>query len=124
MPFSGLLILAGFLTHGLLVGWSAAIGGHDTALPLLPRGLYLAGVLSGSCFILPKAQESPAMHAQLEELSGAGTSVVVLGREDHVCGWSRSRSAAMPPLGGDRRRHRGLAPGRFQRSAPAWRGHR
>ena len=27
------------------------------------------------------------MHEQLEQLSGAGTSVVVVGREDHVCGF-------------------------------------
>jgi Cd2+/Zn2+-exporting ATPase len=27
------------------------------------------------------------MHEQLEQLSGAGTSVVVVGRDDHVCGF-------------------------------------
>jgi Cd2+/Zn2+-exporting ATPase len=34
-----------------------------------------------------RGQETTAMHEQLERLSGAGTSVVVVGREDHVCGF-------------------------------------
>ncbi|GMU83751.1 MAG: hypothetical protein AMXMBFR47_36210 [Planctomycetota bacterium] len=55
---SGLFVLEGFLMHGLLVGWSVAIGGHETAMPLLPRILYLGAVLSGAWFILPRAWQA------------------------------------------------------------------
>ncbi|QOJ16027.1 MAG: heavy metal translocating P-type ATPase [Planctomycetia bacterium] len=34
-----------------------------------------------------RAQESPEMHAQLEALSAAGASIVVVGNDDHVCGF-------------------------------------
>lgn len=34
-----------------------------------------------------RGQETPAMHAQLEELSANGASVVVVGNEEHVCGY-------------------------------------
>lgn len=52
---SGLLVLLGFVAHGLIAGWYVAIGGHEAAMPLLPRILYLGAVISGSWFILPKA---------------------------------------------------------------------
>jgi Cd2+/Zn2+-exporting ATPase len=34
-----------------------------------------------------RAQETPDMHAQLETLSAAGSSIVVVGNDDHVCGF-------------------------------------
>ena len=34
-----------------------------------------------------RAQESPDMHAQLEALSAAGASIVVVGNDEHVCGF-------------------------------------
>ncbi len=52
---SGLLVVAGFIAHSMVAGWYLAVGGHETALPLLPRILYLGAVLSGAWFILPKA---------------------------------------------------------------------
>lgn len=52
---SGLLVLLGLVAHGLIAGWYVAIGGHEAAVPLLPRILYLGAVISGSWFILPKA---------------------------------------------------------------------
>lgn len=52
---SGSLVLLGFLAHGLLASWSAAIGEGETAVPWMCRILYISAVLSGSWFILPKA---------------------------------------------------------------------
>lgn len=52
---SGLLLVLGFIAHGLLVGWTAAIGGNETAVPWLPRIPYVSAVIAGSWFILPKA---------------------------------------------------------------------
>lgn len=52
---SGLLGLLGFISHGRIAGWYAAIGGHETAMPLLSRILYLGAVVSGAWYILPKA---------------------------------------------------------------------
>jgi Cd2+/Zn2+-exporting ATPase len=52
---SGLLVLAGFSAHSLVAGLYLAVGGHEIAMPLLPRILYLGAVLSGAWFILPKA---------------------------------------------------------------------
>jgi Cd2+/Zn2+-exporting ATPase len=52
---SGALVLLGFLLHGLAAGWLVAIGGHESAMPLLPRLCYLGAALSGSWFVLPKA---------------------------------------------------------------------
>ncbi|MDX2199466.1 MAG: heavy metal translocating P-type ATPase [Phycisphaerae bacterium] len=34
-----------------------------------------------------RAQESPEMHARLEALSAAGASIVVVGNDEHVCGF-------------------------------------
>ncbi|RIK63149.1 MAG: cadmium-translocating P-type ATPase [Planctomycetota bacterium] len=34
-----------------------------------------------------RGQETPEMHDQLEQLSAAGTSVVVVGKDDHICGF-------------------------------------
>lgn len=34
-----------------------------------------------------RAQESPELHAQLEALSAAGASIVVVGNDEHVCGF-------------------------------------
>lgn len=34
-----------------------------------------------------RGQETPAMHAKLEELARGGRTVVVVGRDDHVCGF-------------------------------------
>ena len=34
-----------------------------------------------------RAQETPEMHEQLEALSAAGASIVVVGNDDHVCGF-------------------------------------
>lgn len=34
-----------------------------------------------------RAQESPDMHAQLEALSAAGASIVLVGNDEHVCGF-------------------------------------
>lgn len=34
-----------------------------------------------------RSQETPELHAQLSELSASGASVVVIGEEDHVCGF-------------------------------------
>lgn len=50
---SGLLLLMGFTTHGLMAGWYVAAGGHETAL--LPRTLFVGAVISGVWFILPRA---------------------------------------------------------------------
>lgn len=52
---SGVLLLLGFITHGLLAGWSAAMGGHATAVLLMPRVLYVGAVISGTWMILPKS---------------------------------------------------------------------
>jgi len=49
-----LLVLAGFIAHNLAAGWYVAVGGHETAMPPLPRILYLGAVLSATWFILPK----------------------------------------------------------------------
>src|SRR5262245_968682 len=57
---SGLLGLAGFLTHIALAGGiSAALGseglGVSFGVPLISRGLYLMAILAGSWYVLPKA---------------------------------------------------------------------
>jgi Cd2+/Zn2+-exporting ATPase len=57
---SGLLTLAGFLTHALLAGgFAAALGSEGAGLahevPLAAKSLYALGVLSGAWYILPKA---------------------------------------------------------------------
>lgn len=52
---SGTLVLLGFLSHGLAAGWLVAVGGHEIAMPLLPRLCYLGAAVSGSWFVLPKA---------------------------------------------------------------------
>jgi Cd2+/Zn2+-exporting ATPase len=54
---SGLLLVGGFLTHAVVGGWRAAIGGHEggAASPLIVRLMYLAAAVSGAWFVLPKA---------------------------------------------------------------------
>ena len=42
---SGLLVLAGFIAHSSVAGWHLAVGGHEAAMPLLPRVFYLGAVL-------------------------------------------------------------------------------
>ncbi len=43
-----------------------------------------------------RAQESPEMHASLERRSSAGRSVVVVGTDDHVCGFITLADAIRP----------------------------
>ncbi len=38
-------------------------------------------------YLEERAQETPEMHEQLERLASTGSTVVVVGREDHVCGF-------------------------------------
>ncbi len=38
-------------------------------------------------YLEERGQETPKVHAQLESMSGAGRSVVVIGNEQHVCGF-------------------------------------
>lgn len=38
-------------------------------------------------YLEERAQETPELHEQLEELAASGSTVVVVGREDHVCGF-------------------------------------
>jgi Cd2+/Zn2+-exporting ATPase len=38
-------------------------------------------------YLEERGQETPDMHKKLEELSGAGASVIVIGNEEHVCGF-------------------------------------
>jgi cobalt-zinc-cadmium resistance protein CzcA len=57
---SGVLTLAGFLTHaGLAGGFAAALGSEGAGLahdvPLAAKSLYALGVLAGAWYILPKA---------------------------------------------------------------------
>jgi len=52
---SGSMVLAGFFAHTVAAGLYVAVGGHETAMPLVPRVFYLAAVLSGAWFVLPKA---------------------------------------------------------------------
>ncbi|RIK77015.1 MAG: cadmium-translocating P-type ATPase [Planctomycetota bacterium] len=53
---SGLLVVAGFLVHGAVVGWSAAIGGDENrTMPWLSRAFYVAATLAGAWFVLGKA---------------------------------------------------------------------
>lgn len=43
-----------------------------------------------------RGQETAVMHDQLERLSDAGTSVVVVGRDDHVCGFIATGDRVRP----------------------------
>jgi len=57
---SGVLTLAGFLTHAVLAGgFAAALGSEGAGLvhhvPLMAQSLYALGVLAGAWYILPKA---------------------------------------------------------------------
>jgi Cd2+/Zn2+-exporting ATPase len=53
---SGLLVAAGFLVHGAVAGWSAAIGGDEgRTMPWLSRAFYVAATLAGAWFVLGKA---------------------------------------------------------------------
>jgi Cd2+/Zn2+-exporting ATPase len=53
---SGLLLLAGFLTDGLLSGWDSAIGGdRNDEMSRVARLLYLASAFAGAWFVVPKA---------------------------------------------------------------------
>ncbi|MGE3507975.1 MAG: heavy metal translocating P-type ATPase, partial [Vicinamibacterales bacterium] len=52
---SGLFLSSGFILHGLIAGWSAAIGAGDSVIPWPARILYLAAAICGAWFILPKA---------------------------------------------------------------------
>ena len=38
-------------------------------------------------YLEERGQETPEVHAELEALAASGASVVVIGREDHVCGY-------------------------------------
>jgi Zn2+/Cd2+-exporting ATPase len=38
-------------------------------------------------FLEEHGRQSPAMHARLNELAGSGRSVIVVGNDDHVCGF-------------------------------------
>lgn len=38
-------------------------------------------------YLEERGQETPEMHAKLESLSNAGASVIVIGNEEHVCGF-------------------------------------
>ncbi|MFN0135091.1 MAG: heavy metal translocating P-type ATPase [Phycisphaerae bacterium] len=52
---SGLFLSLGFIVHGLIAGWPAAIGAGDPLIPTLVRVFYLAAAVCGAWFILPKA---------------------------------------------------------------------
>lgn len=59
---------------------------------LAGRGAHatVAGVdhwLGSHRYLEERAQETPEMHRQLEALAASGSTVVVVGREDHVCGF-------------------------------------
>ncbi|CAN5202249.1 heavy metal translocating P-type ATPase [soil metagenome] len=47
-------------------------------------------------FLEERGQETPEMHAKLEELSAAGASIVVIGNEEHVCGFIAVADAVRP----------------------------
>ena len=53
---SGLALLAGFLVHGAMAGWAAAVGiDESTAAPPFAKALYLIAIISGGWFVAPKA---------------------------------------------------------------------
>ena len=47
-------------------------------------------------YLEDRGQETPEVHEQLEQLSAAGRSVVVVGNEDHVCGFLTLADAVRP----------------------------
>ena len=53
---SGLLLLGGFVAHAISAGFLAAIlGQEETQLPLLAKLFYLAAVVTGAWYVVPKA---------------------------------------------------------------------
>ena len=84
----------------------AAAGGIDVRrgedVQALP-GKGVTGRLDGRSYWLgshryleERAQETPAMHAQIEAMSNAGQTVVVVGSDDHVCGLIAIADAVRP----------------------------
>ncbi len=51
-------------------------------------------------FLEERGQETPAVHERLEELGRAGQSVVVLGNEEHVCGFLALSDGIRPEAAG------------------------
>lgn len=47
-------------------------------------------------YLEERGQETPAIHEQLEQLSAGGRSVVVLGNDQHVCGFLTLEDAVRP----------------------------
>ena len=47
-------------------------------------------------YLEERGQETPAIHAQLEDMAGASRSVVVVGDEEHVCGLIAIADAVRP----------------------------
>lgn len=66
-PASGLQLIPGKGASATIAGRSHWIGSHR--------------------LLEERQQETPGVHAQIEELSGVGHSVVVLGNDQHVCGF-------------------------------------
>jgi Cd2+/Zn2+-exporting ATPase len=61
MLASGALVAAGFAAHAASVGWHAALGGDESlGTPTSSMLLYIAAVLAGGWFVLPKAWRSLA----------------------------------------------------------------
>jgi Cd2+/Zn2+-exporting ATPase len=68
---SGLCLLTGFTIHAAMGGWRAALGSEAGALgvvvPMGARVVYLAGIVTGAWFVLPRAwialrRRRPDMH--------------------------------------------------------------
>lgn len=47
-------------------------------------------------YLEERGQETPAIHSRLEEMSGTGRSIVVIGNEQHVCGLIALADAIRP----------------------------
>ncbi len=67
MPASDFQMLSGKGAHAKVDGVDHWIGSHR--------------------YLEERAQETPEQHQQLEALAASGSTVVVVGREDHVCGF-------------------------------------
>jgi Cd2+/Zn2+-exporting ATPase len=55
---SGLTLMLAMVVHALAEGWQAAIGLEEATMPWFAAALYLAAVVSGSWFVVPKALNS------------------------------------------------------------------
>jgi Cd2+/Zn2+-exporting ATPase len=92
------------LAHAILVhaGRRAVAPARVTDFTILP-GKGATGTIDGVPYWLgshryleERRQETPAVHAELEQLSSMGRSVVVIGNAEHVCGMIALADAVRP----------------------------